>query len=369
MRRTRQRDSKGGIRGLVSGRTALTLVTVFVVLLAGCSGLTGGGDSGDGSAGTVSVDSIPEGVEGVMHFDSGIATDQTTESLYNGFINMAMEQNPNYDGPESYDEFLEQAEQESNLSTDGFQSMTVFYKYESANASQEYAGVIMNTDWTVEQMAEASDQSLDDLNTTEYQGTTVYIQADQYTGETSWLADVGDGTFIAGTEPVVKDVLDTRNGEMNAWSGELKDTYENSASGYMKVAMEMPPQEMSQGMQPAGGMVPSTNSIDRMSVVYHTSGNEMNMDAHMFMDSTQSADQLKATIDTAIQMQDGQMAEQYPELSSLLEGLSAERDGTEITVSFTTTPDEIISIVEMYANQMRGIAESQMSVSSGAVAG
>jgi hypothetical protein len=137
----------------------------------------------------------------------------------------------------------------------------------------------------------------------------------------------------------------------------------------MKVAMEMPPQEMSQGMQPAGGMVPSTNSIDRMSVVYHTSGNEMNMDAHMFMDSTQSADQLKATIDTAIQMQDGQMTEQYPELSSLLEGLSAERDGTEITVSFTTTPDEIISIVEMYANQMRGIAESQMSVSSGAVAG
>jgi hypothetical protein len=357
-----------GIRGMISGRVALTVLTVLVVLLAGCSGLTGG--SGDTGAGTASVDSVPEGVDGVMYFDSGVATDQTTESLANGLIEMAMEeQNPNYDGPTSYDEVLERAEQESNLSTDGFQSMTVFFKYGSGGSPEEYTGAIMQTDWTIEQLAEASDESLDDLETTEYQGVTVYIEEDEFADQTTWLADLGDGTFVAGTDAVVKDVLDTRNGEMNAWSGELRDTYENTADGYTKVAFEMPPQEISEGVQPGGGMLPDASNIERMSMVYHTSGNEMITDAHVYMDSTQNAEQLKSTIDLAIQMGEGQMAEQNPELASLLDGLSAEQDGTEVTLSFTTTPDEIIAALEQYANQAMGIAESSMSITPSAVAG
>jgi hypothetical protein len=116
-------------------------------------------------------------------------------------------------------------------------------------------------------------------------------------------------------------------------------------------------------------MLPDASNIERMSMVYHTSGNEMITDAHVYMDSAQNAEQLKSTIDLAIQMGEGQMAEQNPELASLLDGLSAEQDGTEVTLSFTTTPDEIIAALEQYANQAMGIAESSMSITPSAVAG
>jgi len=357
--------SSGLGRVLASRQAKLTILAVLVVFLAGCGGL-GGGDGGDGSSSPApsedALDMVPTGVDGVMYFDSGIIEDQTTEDLADGFIQMAQEQQGSaYTGPDSYQDLLDEFESQSDLSPSGFQRVTVFGQFNQNMEAEEYAGGIFQTDWTYEEIVDATDQELGDVEESSYNGVTVYISEDEF-GEVTWLGDLGDGTFVVGTEEVVKDVIDVNQGDANAFSGTLRDSFENAQDGYMKAAFTVPEEQFDEN---AGGQMGNPNDIEVITMTYYTSGDTMNLDTQLTAASESSAQEFQQSIGFVLDFAVSDMEQQNPELASLLEQLEVSQDGNTVTIAFSTTPQEILDAIEQMQNQNQMSSVQQSAALAG----
>jgi hypothetical protein len=316
----------GGLLG--SKRVQIALLLAFVVFSAGCMGGGGGGDAAD------AADTVPSGVDGVMYFDGAIATDQATTELMDGIIQMSDDIGP--DDPQSWDEAIEQAESESDIEISDFQSATVFFQnpqgLEAENVGEEYTGVIVQSDWEWDELvAAAEEEGMEDYEEQEYNGVTVYVTTAD--GEETWVADLGDGTFVFGTEQPVKDAIDTREGDADPFSGDLREAYDKNEGSLMNAAIDVSDEEFNQGSQ--------LPEISVVTMNYDTDGSEMQFGMQMTTPSEEDANQLASTLNFGL----SSVAED-PELSGLAENLEIDNDGNQVTFDYTTTTDELLTLLE-----------------------
>ena len=340
---------------LSSDRMIALFLAGMLVFGAGCSGLLG--DDG-GSSDTDTLEIVPEGSNMVMEFDSGVIRDEATVTLMNGLAEMSGED-------QTYEEMLEEAESESNLSIDSFNSALMFGKVEDfddqniEDSGQEYVGIIMDTEWTYEELQQASDDGMsDDLEEDTYNGVTVYKTTDEM-GEETWLADLGDGLFVAGIPEATQDAIDTYQGDKNSFSGDVRDAYENAEDGYMKAAMVLP--ESAEEAAGGGGMNMPTPNI--LTMTYHTDGTTMNVDTNMKMASEEDANNLNGTLNLFLGSM-GQGSQDDP-TTKLLEALSIQQEGDTVRVSISMTAEELLQLIEESGGMMGpGMGQDPFSVSS-----
>jgi hypothetical protein len=331
---------------------AVTLAALLV-FNAGCAGFMGGGDGS--SDGPNPIDSVPEGVDTVMKFESGVVDDQTTVTLMNGLIEMG---NTDGSGPQSYEAVLEQIENESELSRDGFHSLTVFANAEAIE-DEEYAGMIAETDWSWEELVAASEATMedieDDVTEDSYNGVTVYKNDTAQVEEDAWIADFGDGTFAVGSSQAVKDVIDTREGDAEPFSGELRDAYKSAQDGYMKMAMMVPEEQVSEAGEQTGVPTNFVPTPEIVTMTYYTDGNTMNLDAQMTMANEEEAEQFNqvvgATLDPPSDSSQGSGDDPF---TMLTEATDVNQNGTDVTIGFSMTPDEILTVLESLQNMQMG---------------
>jgi hypothetical protein len=300
----------------------------FVVFSAGCMGGGGGGDAGD------AADTVPSGVDGVMYFDGDIATDQATTELMDGII--AMDENLGPDDPQNWDEVIEEAENGSDIDISDFQSATVFFQspqgLEAEDVGEEYLGIIVQSNWEWDELVEAAeDEGMSDYEEQEYNGVTVYVTTQD--GEETWVADFGDGTFLLGNEQAVKDGIDTREGDADSFSGDLREAYDNNEGSLMNAAINVSDEEFNQGSQ--------LPEISVVTMNYDTDGSEMQFGMQMTTPSEEDANQLASTLNFGL----SSVAED-PELSGLAENLEISNDGNQVTFDYTTTTDELLTLLE-----------------------
>jgi len=343
---------------LASRQVWAVLFTVLMVSAAGCSGFLGGDDGG--ASDQAAIDSVPEGVDTVMSFDSGIVDDQTTVDLMNGLIEMGGD---SVEG-DSYEDVLAEAESESDLSRDGFHSLTVFTNAEEID-QQEYVGMIAETDWSWEELQSASEEEFEDIEEDSYNGVTVYKETDAM-DEEAWVADFGDGTFAFGTPQAVRDVVDTREGEASPFSGRLRDAYDRAADGYMKMAMLVPEEQVDEAGQQAGVGASFAPTPDVVTMTYHTDGDTMNLDAQLTMASQEEAQQLNQLASATLEPPtDDQSGGEGP-FATLIEATSVSQDGDTVTMNFSITPDELLALFENLGTM--GMSQP-LSVGTGSPAG
>lgn len=331
----------GGLPG--TQRTKVALALALVVLLAGCGGILG--DDDPAANGDVEpIDSVPADVDFVAFFDAGVIADSTTQDTVNGFLDIAAEEDPDYDGPTNYDEMLAEFQEESDLDPDGFYSAMAFGQAEELEPGDEYFGVIVVADWTLEEIAEAGDESLDDLEQEEYNGVTVYVEEDDTTGEITWITDLGGNQLAFGTESAIQDLIDTSQGDADALSGDLRDTYDGLEDGYLKLAMTGPDAD-------PDAPVDETDELEELTAVYYTDGDNMNVDVSLTLEDEAAAEN--------VEMEFQQMMEFAPlivgdeeEVLEVLEQLELERDGGQVTLTFTTTPDQLIAVFEAFSEEL-----------------
>lgn len=329
------RERLSGAYGLLSSEKAIAVFLASILVFgAGCSGLLQEDSAADD---TGTVESVPAGVDGVMHFDSGVVDDQTTVTLMNGLLEQSEEDR-------SYEEILAEAESESNLSREAFNSATMFMKLEEFE-QEEYAGVIIDTEWTWEELREASDDEIEDVEEETYNGVTVYKSTDEMS-EDAWVADFGDGTFAFGVPEAVEDVIDTREGDADSFGGDLRTAYDSAEDGYMKSAFLVPEEEVDDAGQQAGVDANYVPTPRIMTMTYYTDGNTMNVDADMTMNSTEEAEQFYqvagATLDPAT---DAPEDDQNP-FTTLVEAITVEQNGETVTMNFSITPEELLDLLE-----------------------
>lgn len=333
-----------------SQRLLALFLTIVLVSSAGCSGFLG--DSG-GSDGADVVDSIPEGVEGVMHFDSGVIEDQTTVKLMDGLAEMGGEQIEQTPGPDSYEEALDQFEEETELSIDDFHSVTMFSTLENVE-QEEYVGMIAQTDWTWEEIEKVSDEEIGDLEEDSYNGVTVY-KSPEGMDEEAWVADFGDGMFAFGTPDVVRDTIDTHQGDAESFSGQLRDAYDGAADGYVKAAFMVPEEGVNEASNQAGvgaGMMPNP---EVMTMTYYTDGDDMSFETQMTMPSEEAAQQIEQSVG---EMSGSSAGMQQGPMGSLLESIDASQSGDTVTISFAMTPEEILTLLEQFQGMGMGMGGS-----------
>lgn len=344
-------------------------LTTLIVLTAGCSGLTGG-DGGGGQG--APLEDIPEGVDSVMHMESGFLQDSTTEELMNGLIEMdtVEETEMTEDQPENWDEVLQEFENETELSVSGFHSVTFFGKserltagtgmtsgsQESSAQTQEYGGMIMQTDWTWEEMVEATDMDQEFFSEQTYNGVTVYVnesvQNVEQVDEEGWLADMGDGKFVFGPKQVVQDVIDTNQGDSPAFSGEVRETYESATDGYMKAVVNVTEQQTAAATGAAGGgMGMGTESLsgtEMVTMVYHTGIDEMTFEMEMQMQTEKQAQEfaeLKSLLGMMAGGEGPATAGENP-AAWAVETLEFEQNGNTVSMSFGASPQELLDLFE-----------------------
>lgn len=346
-------ESLHGVRTSPHGKAVVLMVAV--VLLAGCTGFVGGDD---GAEETVALDTVPEGVDGIAHFQSGILDDPTTEALMDGLLEMGADEAGDFDvdEPDSWEEVLDELEAETDLDVDGFHSATMFVNSEKAiEDDQEYVGGIVQSDWTWNDLVEATDGEADELEEDTYNGVTVYVETDEF-DETTWIADFGDGTFAFGPEQVVRDVIDTHQGDADPFSGELREAYEGMTDGYVMAAFTLTDEqaEMASSIAAeesdfAATLIPEAQIV---TMSYHTEGDDMNFDTRMTMESQEEAAQFSSLLEPILDPEtvDEDADPGDAPFEWLTSSVSIEQDDDHVTISFSATPDEILTFLETFAD-------------------
>lgn len=351
MRETRAGQVLGSLMG-GRQRTAL-LVLSIVVLTAGCGGLVGDDTAADDSA---PLDDIPAEADGIAHLKSGVVTDSTTETLMNGLIEMGEPEDAGMDVdrdvPDSWDEVLAEAENESGIATDDIHSVTMFAGNTTGDA--EYAGFILKTDLDWEEFQDLAEEedAVADVQEDSYNGVTVYRTEDEMTEMETWVADFDDGTFAFGPEPVVQDVIDTHQGDASGIDEELRSTFEGATEGYMTVAVTLSEEQSSAVGDIAaeeagvGGMfVPN---VDAMTMSYHTEDEQMNMEMDLVMQSTEDADSFVSFAEPVVNPPDAAAdpdPEQQP-IDWLVDSVDLDSEEERVSLAFGANPDDLLTAIE-----------------------
>lgn len=339
---------------------AAVLVAV-VVLTAGCSGVIG--DDGQASP----LDSVPDDVDGVVYAESEIATDDQTTELLDGVIEMqANESDADADVPETWEGVLEELNNETALDLAAFDSVTLFMQASDTtdDDSEEYGGAIVQSDWAWEDVTGVLDEEnmSVDFEQREYEGVTVYVgtgdSADQDgsgdgpAGDQSmWVADFGDGTFALGTETVVKDVVDTREGDADSFGGDLRDAYEETTDGYFRAAFNVTEgqtdavSDIAAEQAPMGGAIVPEASVMTMS--YYTADGEMTLETDLRMESQEEASQFESLLDPFL---DPETIDEAPDPAQepfdwFVASTTVDQTDETVTITVAATPEDLLSVM------------------------
>ena len=338
---------------LGSGRGQLVIVLAVVVLTAGCLGAIGDGESQDIEDAST-IDSIPADVDGVAHLDSDIVSDQATTELMDGLMELFEDEVEDEDAPSDWDGVLEEIEDETELEIGDFHAATVFFELdddtdaEVDDAMEEYAGVIIESDWEWEQLVEAADEEIEDeyIDSETYNAVPLYSVAGE-DEKALWVADFQDGTFAAGNEDAVKDVIDTRQGDIEPFDGDLRDAYENLGDSHVKAAMMIPEDfdEDDGDATDADFGDDFGDDLELMTMRYGTEGSEMQFDVGLTFETAESAEDITHLIGVADMFV---TEEEFGELATVVENIEADQDDTHVTISYTTTTEEVLGLFEFF---------------------
>lgn len=334
--------------GVSSRRTAVA-VLALVVLTAGCAGLVG--DDSDGAP----LDDVPAEADALIHVESGILTDPTTETLMDGLVEMD-EELPDSDAPGSWEEVLEETEEESDLDVDDFHSATLFMSDETIDEGEEYAGVILQSDFEWEDLEELAEEDSEFDGEDTYNGVTVYVDDDEFNEFDTWAADFGDGTFAFGPEPVVRDVIDTHQGDADGIDEDLRDAYEGTTEGYVTAAFVVSDDQEevageaaeAEGIEAAA--VPETEAL---TMSYHTEGENMTVEMNLITGSTDEAEQFTSVVESVLGLAELEGDADAPPgedpLGWAVESLSVEQEDERVSMSFATDPEDLLDVLEALA--------------------
>ncbi|AQL41871.1 hypothetical protein BV210_03685 [Halorientalis sp. IM1011] len=383
---------------LAANKLQVALTSVVVVAVGGAAtymALTGGLLASEDMLGAV-----PAEADTVMHVDGDITEDETTRALVDEFIDVTASANESYDGPDDFEAAVEEAENDSELSLDGFHGMTAFSAYGDEGESN-YSGAVVDSDWETDAFVEATANGSDYEQRT-YQGYTVYVvennestdgedresdsattggefesetEAGGFESETeaggfgeidvesetdpvdsgpTWIAVLDDGEFATGTEAAVKDAVDVDRGAGEAIDDDLRNAYESSPDGHVRFAGTVPEDADEANLSAANETaamtgIPGLDNIDRLrnlldvesyAGAYYTDGSGSDgVVGYEFRLTARNGD-------TAADLRDllgGTLtAMEYTvppnETAALLDNTTISRDGADVVVTFESSP-------------------------------
>jgi hypothetical protein len=307
---------------------SLSLVLATILFLVACGGPTQTGST---------AELVPSNANLIAQVQvAKLPQDEDFRSLY--------QQVPKGIGdPQSFDELLDMAQQETGIDFRQFTSAVLFG---NVAQDQEYFGIIARGQINEQEIVSAIEESgKDALDTMDYAGQQIYLAPED--SDTLAMAILGDDTLVLGTLPAVQNVIDVQDGKLDRISGKVHDTFNDLGDPLFSMAMQMPPEALadlddSLGGGQGFGMMPAMDAfrdLDVLSLVLDKPGNDVKVEATLDFFTAESASRMSDTLDGFLKLAAGFAPDEGTRM--LLENLELSVDGTRLTIKFQAPISEV----------------------------
>ncbi|MCJ7523339.1 MAG: hypothetical protein MUP21_14135 [Dehalococcoidia bacterium] len=319
----------------------IIIVILVISLLIGCGGTV---SESENSA------LLPQKADTVGLLELGrILTDRDIIDLYDKLPKEAGD-------PETFDEAMDQATEESGIDPRSFKDILFFADTSAGTGDSSYFGAIVTGTFDKDGIISAIEGAGEiSLNTTEYKGYDIYGDIEQ----TSALAFLNDNTLVVGSLEAVMDVIDVEVGDEPALSGEVADTYASFGNILIKMASNISSDMVEDAVNQITELLPvpidlsSLVNIDTAELTVDKENQSLNLDLVLCFTDNASAKGVKGLVTLAKAMinmfevpEQGPGGFPIPEgsqtvLSGLLSKLEVEVIDECLTISLNMTFDEI----------------------------
>ncbi|WP_246983481.1 twin-arginine translocation signal domain-containing protein [Halorientalis marina] len=297
-----------------------------------------------------SLSAVPEDTNGVVYADiDAIREDEGVRTVTDAYLS-ARSESEWYDGPEDYEEALEEFEDESDLDPEGAHEIVAFAEYggEYSLVDNEYTAVIVDADWDVDDVVDSIEEDNNyEFDEEEHSGQPFYEPDEDYG---SYIGVLGDDRMVIGQEDAVEDAIDADQGEDDGIEDELDGAYSNTRSAPVRYASIMPdpgehdsvPESYGRGEDEVDLGV--LEDVTTVAGAVYAEGDTRGVEVTMTAEDTDTAENLTDIVEGAISYAEENT---YDETAAALLGdLEVSQNGTDVTVSFERTIDELEDLID-----------------------
>lgn len=278
---------------------------------------------------------VPGGADSVVFVNVDQATsDDQIRAVVDTYLELTPEE------PDTMEDALADFENETGLDPDGLHQVTAFSRYDedTGSGATEYSASILRTSWEEDDVVSAvEDDDGVSLRETSYRGVTVYEPENGELGTSSYLAVLGEETYVVGTQEAVEDVVDRDEGEGEAFEGELRDAFEDSRTGYVQFAFRFPEEQV-----PTEGQQLDTEKLRAISIVtgsYYVEADRLGVETTLYATGESEAQDVEDVMGGALALVRGTTTND--ELKTELRNVEVTRDGTVVTINYENSVESI----------------------------
>jgi hypothetical protein len=337
-------SAAGGSGGVVLGLTGKQLVVAALVAAASVAVVAAAGatlfvlpdDDDAGASGEPDLDLVPSGADTVTYTNvDGAREDEALRRVADTWLGLEN------GTPNGTDAAFADVENESGLDPGALHHVTAFSRYEedTGEGATEYSATILRTDWSEDDVVAAveDDESVS-LAERSYEGATVYAPEEEPRfGSETWVAVLGDGTYVVGTKNATRDVVDVDGGEMAAFDGELRSAFSDTRSGYVRFASRVPEEQVPEGSDTIN--TSSYRNVTALSGSYYTTDDALGFEMTLRTASEEDARDIHDVTDGAVSLYAG--LSDVETLQEELREVEVERDGTDVVVTYESAVEQV----------------------------
>jgi uncharacterized protein YjbJ (UPF0337 family) len=296
------------------------------------------------------LEAIPESADALMYANTDtIREDDGVRTLTNTYLDKRSESDY-YEGPEDFDEVLQDFQDESDIDPTKLHEITVFSEFGGSDYETfaEYGAAIIDADLTAENIKDSLANADDiDFQEATHSGAVVY-EPDEEGGP--WVGALPSNEIVVGTEDAVHDSIDVKKGDKNALSGELKEAYTSTRDAPFRFATRMPDPEDNES-------IPQESGSGDDSVDYSPLEDVDTIAGTVYKDGDTRG--LEVTMNTADESAAGDVAEMLEDARDQLESLTEDGDAEDILADITIEQDgsSVTSSLERTISELEALIE------------
>lgn len=289
-----------------------------------------------------------------------LLTDQGIKKLVNTWLDLESN-HTYYEGPSDFDEALGEIEDEIGLDPEKINEVTGLTDYDSSEVfDPQYAGGIISADWDTDDVVDAVDESISELDEDSYEEETVY-KPESDMG--AWVWVLPNNSYVIGTEEAVKDTIDVLYGDTDTLDEAVRDAFRSQRSGLVTIAGNGPTELISrqQTEQTSDSLdIEVFRDIVTISGVFYRNEENRGVAVTLEAEDKGRAEDIANAIDEAIEYTRDVLTESTGPVSESfyaeLDEIEFKQNGAAIDISYKSTIDELETLITDVYEQETAVA-------------
>jgi len=333
-----------------SSRRSFLRATAGLTAVAAAGSTAGCLDSVPIIGGGGELSAVPEDADGVMYADiATVLEDDGVRTVANAYYG-ARSESDWYEGPADFEEALEQFEDETDLDPEGANEVVAFGGYggEYNIIDSEYGAFVLDAEWETDDVIDSLEESNDeDYSEEEHEGQPFYEPEEDFN---SFVGVLGDDRVVVGQQDAVEEAIEADQGEDDGVSDELSSAYSDTRSAPVRFTSIMPdPGEYdtvpeSYGRGDSAVDLGVLEDVETVSGSMYIDGDTRGIEVIMAADDEDTAGDLADVVEGAIAYAEDNTYDETAQ--ELLGDLEVEESGSNVTITFERTIDELEELIE-----------------------